>query len=273
MTWLVGMDRPAADVGQQRAAGEEDGADVGVAATGHGGQVRGLGLVVVGPVLLGEDVPHLGRAAHQLVLLDGRAEPLAHHFGGVEAVLVSHDPDQFLGRGALVDLHGVELVGQGLEVLDGVRALLAQRLQGQVKGHGRGVGEDGLELVHQIVGVHEAEPAHEHVDAAAAALDARHLHGDRVLGGAPPAAGEAAAGIVAALLAAEIIGTGGGLLLQPVVHPAGVGGRGQQEREDKGGDEQSHGVLRGVQGVADPFQGAGVLRIAAGSRALPLWNS
>ena len=92
-----------ADIGQQRTTGEKDARHIGVAAAGHLCHIAGLWLIIVGPVLLGENIPHLGRATDQLVFLDGGAELLPHHLGGVKAIVIGHDPDQLLGSGTLIE--------------------------------------------------------------------------------------------------------------------------------------------------------------------------
>ncbi len=45
------------------------------------------------------------------------------------------DHDQLISCRAFIQLHGVELIGKGLKVFDGIGALLTECFQAQVKGH------------------------------------------------------------------------------------------------------------------------------------------
>ena len=137
----------------------------------------------------------------------------------MEAVFIHDYPNQLFCCRAFIQLHGVELVGNGLKVFDGVGALLTERLQAQVKGHRGSTGQDPLEFINQVIGVHEGKTTHEHVDPATAAFNSRHFHCDRIISTVRPTGTETAAGIITPLLPGKIVGRGGGTLVEPIVNP------------------------------------------------------
>ena len=190
-----------------------------------------MGDIVIGFVFFGCNVPHLGNALAELVFLDRRAKFFLHYFSRVKTVFIHHHPDQLLGRGTFIELHRVKLVGQRFKVFDGIRALLAESLQGQIKGHCRSAFQDRLEFIDQVILVQKTEAAHKNIDTTAATFDPRHLDGHRIIDLAWPSAAKPATGVVTPLLSGEIIGGSGGLLLQPVIDPSCRGnGRGKQKK-------------------------------------------
>ncbi len=99
----------------------------------------------------------------------------------MKTVVIHDHTDQLLCSRTFIYLHTVEIVGQGLKIFDGIGALFTKCFQGQVKGYGSSAGQDCLELINQILRIHKGKSAHKHVNAAAAAFDARHLNCYRVI--------------------------------------------------------------------------------------------
>ncbi len=160
-------------------------------------------------------------------------------------------------RGGLAgaDLGLVHLLGDVLQLVHDRVADRAEALQGEVEPVAHGVGGHRLHLGHQLVGVDEAEPAGEDVDAAAACADRRHLDAGEadVLLRVPHR--EVAHGVVAGLLA--LVGgrsrsRDGAERAGPVaVHLApGVGvGPGANHREQEPREEQRQGAVDEWQSV------------------------
>ncbi|OPY77494.1 MAG: hypothetical protein A4E65_02721 [Syntrophorhabdus sp. PtaU1.Bin153] len=124
---------------------------------------------------------------------------------------------------AVVELQTIEGIRYRFHRFDDVRTRLAEVFQGEIEGRSGGSLKDTLELLDEVLEVHEGKTSHEGIDSSTSEFQSRRLKGHEIVSRLWPSRGEASPGEIAPLLTFEVPRRRLSFLGDPVIDKPGPG--------------------------------------------------